>query len=116
LADVSELNIEFDPALRNQNGPDGKPIPAVYLAQGATPRSLFEGVHSFVTNVNGTTLLNVPSLFAGLHSTMNEKWLMNEKWKKIIARHTMQLLLDKSGWQLTRIPGNPILRVVGKKA
>ena len=38
---------------------------------------------------------------------------VNEPLKKNVStRHAIQELLDKYGWRLTRIPGNPILRVV----
>ncbi|MGO8698740.1 MAG: M56 family metallopeptidase [Limisphaerales bacterium] len=37
---------------------------------------------------------------------------VNEPLKKVSTRHAIQELLDKYGWRLTRIPENPILRVV----
>jgi hypothetical protein len=36
---------------------------------------------------------------------------LKEKWKQVTPMQAMQALLDEFGWQATRIPGNPILRI-----
>jgi hypothetical protein len=37
--------------------------------------------------------------------------IVNEEWQNATARQTLQKLLDKHGLQMTRIPGNPIIRI-----
>jgi hypothetical protein len=38
----------------------------------------------------------------------------SQRWHNITARQALQSLLDIPGWQMTQIPGNPILRIVAK--
>jgi hypothetical protein len=37
--------------------------------------------------------------------------MVTEKWEKVTARDTLLALSNQVGWQLTRLPGNPILRL-----
>jgi len=39
---------------------------------------------------------------------------LNETWKNLTPVQALQRTLDMNGWQMTQIPGNPILRVVAK--
>jgi len=40
---------------------------------------------------------------------------LTKKWQQLTARQALQVLLDQWGWQLTQIPGNPILRIGPKR-
>jgi hypothetical protein len=70
LARMADLNIQFDPALLNQMGPDRKRVPPPQVA---------------------------------------------EKLENVTLRQALQELLDKNGWRITRIDGDPILRITTNK-
>jgi hypothetical protein len=37
--------------------------------------------------------------------------VVNLYWKNITSRQALQKLMDQYGWQMTRLPGNPIIRI-----
>jgi hypothetical protein len=39
---------------------------------------------------------------------------VTETWKNVTARQVIQKLLDKYGWQMAQLPGNPILHIGAK--
>jgi hypothetical protein len=39
----------------------------------------------------------------------------NEKWTDVTPKQALQKLLDEYGWEITRNPAYPILRIVAKK-
>jgi hypothetical protein len=40
---------------------------------------------------------------------------VTEHWKAVTCRQALQALLDKYGWEMTQLPGNPVLRIGAKK-